>query len=87
MVGWFELCFEFRFFIGRGDRRCAVSKLGKDVTINDVGPFAASSRVTESLGAAFVAVIDASLLDLHPVVAETSAQEMRLSDVILGGYE
>jgi hypothetical protein len=45
------------------------------------------ARAAESLGAAFVAVIDASLLDLHPVVAETSAQEMRLSDVILGGYE
>jgi hypothetical protein len=43
MVGWFELCFEFRFFIGRGDRRCVVSKLGIDVAINDVEPFAASS--------------------------------------------
>lgn len=84
--GWAQLGFSFRFLVGLVDAveiGVAEQPGGIEMGPNVVKNFLQPSRAGVRFGTDFVVFVDVGLLDLHPMVAKASTQEMGPSDVIL----
>jgi hypothetical protein len=88
--GWAQLSFAFRFLVGLVDAvevGVAEKPSGIEMGPNVMENFLQPSRAGVQLGTDFIVVVDVGLLELYPVVAKATAQEMGPSDVVLAGDE